>query len=60
MMKNLGPKHYLLIAGFLAASGSLLGSLHGWDEVLKPSVLGGFAGQLGILITSVFVDKPAA
>lgn len=59
-MKNLQTKHYALVAGFLAASGAMLSSLHGWHEVMQPGVVGGFCIQLGILITSVFMDKPAA
>lgn len=59
-MLGLKTKHYMLVAGFLAASGTMMSGLHGWNEVMTPPVLGGFFAQLAILVTSVFVEKAEA
>lgn len=57
-MGRLEGKHWVLIAGFLAASATMIAGLHSWSDVTTPAFVAGFLGQLGVLIGSVFVGAP--
>lgn len=57
-MRRLQPKHWLLIAGFLAATAGMLAGMEHWGEALKPAVVAGLLGQLAVQIGSLFAGAP--
>ena len=58
-LSHLEPKHWMLIAAFLTATGSVVGGLHSWAELFTPPVVGGLLGQLAVMIGAIFVGAPA-
>lgn len=57
-MFNLDGKHWALIAGFLGATGGVVGALGGWSELTHPAVVGALFTQFSLLITAIYVQKP--
>lgn len=57
-MGRLESKHWILIAGFLAATASVIGGLSHWSDLTQPSVVAGFLGQMSVLIGAVFTGAP--
>lgn len=51
-------KHWALIGGALAAIGAMGASAHDWSEVLTPSFVFGAIGQVGLLITAMYTERP--
>lgn len=58
MIGRLESKHWLLIAGFLTATATIVGGFDHWGDATKPAVVAGFLGQLAVLIGSVFAGAP--
>ena len=57
-LSHLEPKHWTIIASFLAATASVVGGLDHWGDLLKPSVVAGLIVQLATLISAVFAGAP--
>lgn len=57
-MNRLEPKHWMLIAGFLAATATMVTGLDHWADATKPAVIGGLLGQLAVMIGSLFAGAP--
>lgn len=53
-MKRLTTEHWLLIAGFFAATATVIGGLDHWEDIGKPAIVSGFLMQLAVLIRSIF------
>jgi hypothetical protein len=51
-------KHVLLIGGFMAATAAVLNGMHTWDEIFKPGVVGGLLGQMALVITAMYQERP--
>ena len=59
-MRRMSTEHYVLLAGFLAVVGLQLATMgDSWNHVLTPSFLGGFLGQVAILLRAIFTEKPS-
>jgi hypothetical protein len=54
-MWRLTREHWALVAGFLAASALMVGSIEHWHEVTKTSFIAGWLFQLSTLIRTIFV-----
>lgn len=52
-------KHFAIVGGFLVVLGAQLASLdHGWRDAVTPGFVGGALGQLGLLITAMYAERP--
>lgn len=58
MLNRLEPKHWMLIAGFLAATATVIGGLDHWADILRPAMVGGLLGQLAVMIGTLFAGAP--
>ena len=59
-MGRLEPKHWALIAAFMASTGAVLAGLETWADAAKPAIVGGLLGQMAALIGSIFTGAPSA
>lgn len=57
-LSHLEPKHWGIIASFVAATSVVIGGLDHWGDLLKPAVIGGLLAQLATLISAVFAGAP--
>lgn len=57
-LSHLEPKHWLLIAAFLASISTILSGVNSWGELLKPQIVGGLIGLLAVQIGSIFAGAP--
>jgi hypothetical protein len=55
---RLESKHWMLIAGFLTATATIIGGFDHWGDATKPAVVAGFLGQLAVLIGSLYAGAP--
>lgn len=54
-------KHFALLGAFLVALGAQLAGLeHGWRDAVTPGFVGGALGQLGLLVTAMYAERPNA
>lgn len=53
-MTKLTKEQTLLLAGFLALAGTQLASIDHWGDALRPTWVGGFLGQLAIVVRMAF------
>lgn len=57
-MLNLQTRHWMLLAGLMAAIGVQLAGLKTWAEAASPLFVGGLFGQVAVVITSIFTERP--
>ena len=59
-LRSLEPKHYVLIAAFLAAAGAHLGTHATWAEAFTPASVGALLVQGGAFLGALYSPKPGA
>ena len=57
-MGRLEPKHWILIAGFLAGAATIVAGLGSWSELFKPAIVAGLMLQLATHIGAIFAGAP--
>lgn len=57
-MQNMTTKHWLLVAGMAGAIGLQLAGLKTWADAATPAFVGGLLGQVAVVLTSIFTQKP--
>ncbi len=57
-MGRLEPKHWVLIATFLASTATMMAGTHGWSDMTQPAFISGVLMQLATLIGAVFAGAP--
>jgi hypothetical protein len=58
-MTRLTAEHWALIAGFLAATATVVGGLDHWADLGKPAIVAGFLMQLAVLLRTIFAAPVA-
>ena len=57
-MRHMKRTHWLLIAGLAGAIGLQLAGLNEWADAATPAFWGGLLGQVAVVLTAMFTDKP--
>ncbi len=58
LMGRLEQKHWMLIAGFLTSTASVISGLDHWHDLVHPPIIAGLIAQLATLLGAVFAGAP--
>ena len=57
-MTRLEPKHWAVLGTFIVSLAAMVAGLDHWGDATHPAFVAGVLGQLGALVSAIFVGAP--